>query len=221
MKVVTDNIHTIGIVGAGKVGTVLARLALAAGYEVLISGSGDPARKALIIELLAPGATVLTTAEVVERADAVILALPLRNVVDLPPLSGKLVIDAMNYWEPIDGSLPEYQLDPRGTSEIVASHFPGARFTKSFSHLGYHDLDERGRPAGSADRVAIAVAGDDALDVAATAAIVDALGFDPYVAGPLVTGRAFQAHTTAFGYPHSLASLRDAITADLEKQRAS
>ena len=206
-------IHTIGIVGAGKVGTVLARLALAAGYEVLISGSGDPKRKALIIEMLAPGARVLTTAEVVAGADAVILALPLRNVDQLPAelMRGKLVIDAMNYWEPIDGELPEYSRSALGTSEIVAGHLPGTRFVKAFSHLGYHDLDERGRPAGATDRVAIAIAGNDEADVAATASIIDALGFDPYLAGPLECGRAFQAHTPAFGYPLSLRALAEAI----------
>jgi len=155
----------------------------------------------------------MTTADVVEGADAIILALPLRNVDQLPAeaMRGKLVLDAMNYWEPIDGALPEYSADPRGTSEIVASHLPGTRFVKSFSHLGYHDLDERGRPAGSKDRISLAIAGDDPADTAAAAEIVDRLGFDPYVAGVLECGKAFQAHTPAFGYPLSLEKLTEAI----------
>jgi len=208
-----ETIQTLGIVGAGKVGTVLARLALKAGYEVLISGSGDPKRKELIIRMLAPGAHVMTTAEVIEGADAIILALPLRNVEQLPAelMRGKLVLDAMNYWEPIDGALPEYSQSDRGTSEIVADHLPGTRFVKSFSHLGYHDLDERGRPVGSSDRIALAIAGNDPADTAAAAEIVDRLGFDPYVAGVLECGRAFQAHTPAFGYPLSLEKLAEAI----------
>ena len=204
--------RTVGILGAGKVGTVLARLALAAGHRVLISASGSADRIALIVDVLAPGAEALTTPEVIAGSDAVILALPLGKVRTLPTaaLTGKLVIDAANHWEPVDGPLPEFTEDPRGTSEIVASLLPGARVVKAFSHLGYHDLDERGLPAGSPGRVALAIAGDDPADTAVVAALVDELGFDPVLTGPLETGRAFQSHTPAFGYPLSAAELRAA-----------
>jgi len=205
----------VGILGAGKVGTVLARLALAAGHRVLISSSGPASRIALIVDVLAPGAEAATTPEVIEASDVVILALPLGKVRTLPAdgLVGKLVIDTTNYWEPNDGPLPEFTSADRGTSEIVASMLPGARVVKAFSHLGYHDLDERGLPAGSPGRVGLAVAGDDPADVAAVAALVDEFGFEPVVTGSLETGRRFQAHTPAFGYPLTPEELRDAITA--------
>jgi predicted dinucleotide-binding enzyme len=207
--------RTIGILGAGKVGTVLARLAVAAGHRVLISGSGSADRIALIVDVLAPGAEARTTPEVVEGADVVILALPLGKVRSLPAdaLAGKLVIDAANHWEPVDGPLPEFTEDPRGTSEIVASLLPGARVVKAFSHLGYHDLDERGQPAGTPGRVALAIAGDVDADVATVAALVDAWGFDPVRTGDLASGRAFQSHTPAFGYPLAADELRAAIAA--------
>jgi predicted dinucleotide-binding enzyme len=206
-------IETVGIVGAGKVGTVLARLALAAGFRVLISGSGSPDRIALIVDVLAHGAQPRTTAEVIAGADVVILALPLGKVRTLPAaaLGGKLVIDALNYWEPVDGLLPEFAETTRSTSEHVRDDLPGARLVKAFSHLGYHDLDERGRAAGAPDRVALAVAGDDASAVAEVAQLVDALGFDPVEAGPLAAGIAFQAGTPAFGVPMSAAELRQAL----------
>lgn len=207
--------RTIGILGAGKVGTVLARLALAAGHRVLISASGSADRIALIVEVLAPGAEARTTPEVIAEADAVILALPLGKVRTLPAadLVGRLVIDAANHWEPVDGPLPEFTQDPRGTSEVVAEVLPGARVVKAFSHLGYHDLDERGMPAGSPSRVALAVAGDDPADVATVAALIDELGFDPVPTGDLASGRAFQAHTPAFGYPLTADALRAALAA--------
>lgn len=205
--------RTIGILGAGKVGTVLARLALAAGHRVLISSSGSAERIALIVDVLAPGAVPLTSREVIAGADAVILALPLGKVRDLPAadLAGKLVIDAANHWEPVDGPLPEFTDDPRGTSEVVADLLPGARVVKAFSHLGYHDLDERGRPSGSPDRIALAVAGDDPADAAVVAALIDELGFEPLPTGDLSTGRRFQAHTPAFGYPLTEPELRAAL----------
>lgn len=205
--------RTIGILGAGKVGTVLARLALAAGHRVLISASGSADRIALIVDVLAPGAEARTTPEVIAEADAVILALPLGKVRTLPAaeLVGKLVVDAANHWEPVDGPLPEFTRDPRGTSEVVAELLPGARVVKAFSHLGYHDLDERGMPSGAPSRVALAVAGDDPADVATVAALIDELGFDPVPTGDLASGRTFQAHTPAFGYPLTAAELRAAL----------
>lgn len=205
--------RTIGILGAGKVGTVLARLALAAGHRVLISASGPADRIALIVDVLAPGAEARATSEVIADADLVILALPLSRVRELPAaaLAGKLVIDATNHWEPVDGPLPEFTSDPRGTSEVVADLLPGARVVKAFSHLGYHDLDERGMPPGAPGRVALAVAGDDPADVATVAALIDGFGFDPLSMGPLATGRRVQAHTPAFGYPLTRDALADAV----------
>ena len=206
---------TIGILGAGKVGTVLARLALAAGHRVAMSGSGPALRIELIVDVLAHGAQAMTSAEVIHEADIVVLALPLGKIGSLPvdALVGKLVIDATNYWEPVDGALPDFADDPRGTSEIVAQKLPGARIVKAFSHLGYHDLDERGRPAGDSTRVGLALAGDDSDDVAEVAALVDELGFDPVIVGPLTSGVRFQSFTPVFGVPmhrDELARLTDA-----------
>ena len=211
----TESAPTIGILGAGKVGTVLARLALAAGHRVLISASGSADRIALIVDVLAPGAEALTTPQVIEASDVVILALPLGKVHTLPAaaLAGKLVIDTTNHWEPVDGPLPEFTAGPRGTSEVVADLLPGARVVKAFSHLGYHDLDERGTPPGTPGRIALAIAGDAPADVAAVAALVDAWGFDPVPTGSLATGRSFQSHTKAFGYPLTADELRTAVSA--------
>ncbi len=209
--------QTIGILGAGRVGTAVARQALKAGYEVRIATAKPVEDIALLVEIVTPGALAVTAAEAAE-ADVVVLAVPMHKYLTLDPelLAGKTVIDAMNHWVPIDGEIEDFDNDNRTTSEIIQAHLPDSRVVKTLNHIGYHDLEADGRSPGSSERRALALAGDDDGAKATVASFINRLGYDPVDAGPLAAGRAFQPGTDIFNGSHTAERLGAIMAAECE-----
>jgi predicted dinucleotide-binding enzyme len=210
---VVDDLR-LGIVGAGKLGTTLARAAVTAGYHVAISASGPGDEIALTVDVLAPGARTATTEEVVRHADIVVLAVPTHRFRELPRdlFAGKILVDAMNYWEPVDGDDPELATAAQGTSVVVQERFRSARVVKSLNQLGYHELDENPRGTGAPDRIAIGAAGDDRLAVRRVMHLIDRLGFDPVDVGPLEYGLALEPDGSPFAITYTAAELSELVS---------
>ena len=188
----------LGILGAGKLGTTLGRLAIQNGYEVLIAGSKEKEKIMLTVEVLVPGAIVMTKEELVKESDVIILALPLGKVSSIPTvgLENKIIIDAMNYWWEVDGKqrIPH---DPNlSSSEYVAKSLNSNRVVKAFNHMGYHDLEIESH---SETIKAIALAGDNDLDKEIVSKLIEDVGFKPLDIGLLKEGIKLEPGSELFG----------------------
>lgn len=200
-SVIPSSVRRIAVLGAGHVGPVIARIALDAGFEVAIATSGSPENLELITQVVMPGVEARWAADAVRTADMVVLSIPLHRFPSLDPalLAGKLVVDAMNYWAPADGVVPMFQ-DPRlSSSEVVQRRLTQSTVIKSLNQIAYQDLEDGSRPAGSVDRHAIGVAGDDSNAANVVGEVIDRIGYDPVLLGSLRTGRVLQPGGPVFG----------------------
>jgi predicted dinucleotide-binding enzyme len=199
----------LGIVGAGKLGMTLARAALAAGYDVAIAGSASPQKIELTVDVLAPGASAMTLADVADFSETIVLAIPAHRFRELPGdlFGGKVLVDAMNYWPDTDGADPELAGAPGGSSALVRDHFPGARVVKSLNQLSYHQVEELPRERGGANRVAMAAVGDDRAAIRSVMDLIDALGFDPVDGGSLENGRLLEPDGSPYAITYTAPEL--------------
>jgi predicted dinucleotide-binding enzyme len=206
----------IAVLGAGHVGPVIARVAIAAGYPVSIAASGDPDKIALITQLLVPGAQPRWAAEAIEASDIVVLAIPLHRFSSFDPdmVADKIVVDAMNYWPPIDGVREMFEDRRYGSSEIVQHRLARSTVVKSLNHLGYHQLEDERRPAGTRDRRALGVAGDNQAAVDVVAEVIERIGYDPVRLDSLRTGRILQPGGPVFGIPLRCTEFQRAMRAE-------
>jgi hypothetical protein len=201
---------TIGLIGAGHIGSQIARLAVAHGYDVVISNSRGPETLAALVAELGPNARSATAVDAAKAGDVVVVTVPLKNYRQVPvePLAGKIVVDTNNYYPQRDGHIPELDDESTTTSELLQAHLPTSKVVKAFNHIYAAELTTDGRPVGSKDRRALVIAGDDRDAKATVSALLDRFGFDTVDAGPLKEGWRIQRDTPGYGPRRTAAELR-------------
>ena len=206
---------TIGLIGAGKIGSQLARLAVAHGYDVVISNSRTPEILTARVAELGPKARAATAVDAAKAGDLVVVTIPLKNYPRVPvePLAGKIVIDTNNYYPQRDGHIAELDNESTTTSELLQAHLPTSKVVKAFNHIYAAQLTTDGRPAGTKNRRALAIAGDDPAAKATVAGLIDEFGFDVVDAGPLAEGWRIQRDTPGYGPQRTAEELRKDLAA--------
>ncbi|MGW8362592.1 NADPH-dependent F420 reductase [Streptomyces wedmorensis] len=221
---------TIGLIGSGLIGGTVARLAVAAGHDVVLSNRRGPETLAGLVAELGPRARAATPSEAAKAGGIVVVTIPLHAYRTIPVelLRGKVVIDTNNYYPERDGRIGELDDETKTTSELLQAHLPDSHVVKTMNNIFSVHLGNLARPAGDPGRSVLAIAGDDASAKETVTAFLDSIGYDALDAGPLAEGWRFQRDTAAYSDPYfsegySLASTNEqgadpgpgrAVTAD-------
>ncbi|SFT52532.1 hypothetical protein SAMN05660657_01333 [Geodermatophilus amargosae] len=212
---------TLGIIGAGHIGTALAQAATDIGYDVVLSNSRGPETLAGLVDALGDRPSrkgtvrAATPAETGAAGDLVVVTVPLKAVEDVPvePLAGKVVIDTNNYYPERDGHVAALDEETTTTSELLQEHLPRSRVVKAFNHIYAADITARRTPPGTPNRRALAIAGDDASAKETVASFIDEIGFDVVDLGPLAEGWRIQRDTPGYGPDLDAGRLSEAVAA--------
>ena len=206
---------TLGIIGAGNIGSHVARAAIGHGDQVVISNSRGPDTLVDLVAELGPEARAATAADAGAAGDLTLVAIPTKNIDGVPvaPLAGKVVMDTNNYYPQRDGHIAALDDESTTVSELLQAHLPESLVVKVFNNIGAADITGDGSPAGTPNRRALPIAGDDADAKATVAAFVDAIGFDVVDVGPLAEGWRFQRDTPAYVVRQNADELRANLAA--------
>jgi len=196
---------TIGLIGSGHIGSTVARLAVDAGHDVVLSNSRGPETLTGLVAELGEHASAATAAGAAAAGEIVVVTIPLVKYREVPvePLRGKIVIDTNNYYPQRDGHIAELDDESTTVSELLQAHLPESKVVKAFNNIHFQHLVSLPRPAGDPGRSALPIAGDDAAAKKAVTDLLDSFGYDVVDAGPLAEGWRFQRDTAAYGVPYT------------------
>ena len=202
---------TIGIIGAGHIGSQVARKAVELGYDVVISNSRGPETLQGLVAELGPKARAATAAEAAAVGDFAVVTVPLKNYKDIPaePLAGKIVIDTNNYYWERDGRIPALDNGEATTSGLLQEHLPGSKVAKGFNHIMAKDIASDATPAGTENRRALATASDYPEAAELVTRLYDEFGFDTVDVGPLAESWRVERDRPAYVKRQTAAELKD------------
>jgi predicted dinucleotide-binding enzyme len=195
---------TVGFIGSGRIGSTVARLALNAGHDVVLSNSRDPDTLHDLVSELGPRARAATSQEAAEAGGIVLVSTPLKAYPRLSgaSLGGKVVMDTGNYYPQRDGQIPQLDSKSLTDSEYLLSFLPDARIVKVFNNIYFKHLLNLPRPSGAADRSWLPIAGDTTTAKAAVSEFLDSIGYGAVDAGLLADGWRQQPGTPVYVTPY-------------------
>ncbi|MDT4913899.1 MAG: 8-hydroxy-5-deazaflavin:NADPH oxidoreductase [Pseudonocardiales bacterium] len=204
---------TIGLIGSGNIGQAIAKQAISHGHQVVLSNSRGPETLAELVGELGPRARAATVAEAASAGDIVVVAVPFKNYPQVPvePLVGKVVIDTNNYYFERDGHFADVDRGETTASGKLAEHLPGARVVKAFNSIRAAEIGDDAAPAGTPNRRALPIAGDDDAAKHVVRDLIDEFGFDVVDAGALAEGRRYDRDQPAYGARLTADELREAL----------
>ncbi|QNO38385.1 NAD(P)-binding domain-containing protein [Protaetiibacter sp. SSC-01] len=212
---------TFGIIGAGNIGSQLARALTSRGHDVVIANSRGPETLADLVAELGPRARAATAVEAADAAEVAIVTVPLRAYHDVPvePLAGKIVLDTNNYYWERDGHIPELDRGEATVSGLLQGHLPRSKVVKAFNHIGANDITTTGSPAGTPDRRALGTASDFPEAIEFVTHLYDELGFDTVSAGGLDESWRLERDRPAYVIRQNADELRANLAAGFRVRR--
>jgi 8-hydroxy-5-deazaflavin:NADPH oxidoreductase len=178
---------TIGIIGAGEIGSQVARAAIANGYEVVIANSRGPETLRGFIDELGPLARAATAVGAAAAGEYVVVAVPLKVVDDMPvqELAGKVVLDTNNYMIWRDGHIPIIDSGLKTVHELRQEQLPTSKVVQAFTHIRAPRITTAGKPPGSPGRLALPASSNFPDALALVTQLYDRFGFDTVDNSPL------------------------------------
>jgi predicted dinucleotide-binding enzyme len=206
---------TIGIIGAGHIGSQVARAAITAGYDVVIANSRGPETLEDLVAELGSHARAASAADAAEAGDVVVVTVPFKAYASIPvePLAGKIVIDTNNYYFERDGHVPALDDGSATVTGMLQAHLPGSRVAKGFNHITAGNITTDGKPAGTPGRRALATASDHADAAQFVIDLYDQFGFDAVNIGGLSESWRVERDQPAYVVPQT----REELVANLAK----
>jgi predicted dinucleotide-binding enzyme len=195
---------TVGFIGSGNIGSTVARLAIAAGYQVVLSNSRGPETLTDRVAELGPQASAATSNEAAAAGDIVVISVPVSAFPTLPAaaLAGKTVIDTCNYGPERDGHIPDLDSQSLTSSELLQRYLPDATVVKAFNTIFFKHLLSLARPTGATDRSSLPIAGDSASAKAAVTEFIESIGYSVVDTGPLADSWRQAMGTPVWGTPY-------------------